>query len=997
MSECYSFGTGLNGQLGIGSDVDYDINEPTLIPGLKDKIVIMIAASAYHCAAVTDGGELYTWGNNEYGQLGRRRKIGEAQRVEALENQFVIQAACGQHHTLVLTSDYKVFAFGRNDRGQLGISKDEFDISFRPKLIKSLSDKNIVRIACGSFHSLALSGSNRAVWSWGSGRHGQTGRGNFEDVDSPLPVMGLLNVPVSSIYCGHEHSILLTESGNVYSFGRNNEGQLGTRSNNTSFPTWIKFLSHKNITNFSCFGNHNIAIGDDLYVWGSSTNGELFTEFDGNLQYPQIIHNNRVISIACGSKHTLLVKVEHGEQMVYSLGEGNHGQLGSSSFVNTREPILINLPKSSLHVKQVYAGSQFSIVVLNEMYIPPRFNEIKSISLDQTVELIEEYAHKNIKNLTKIATYLTSTFSWPSIICGSFLRRNYIQRSGESGIDLYEVRAVLSEILKLGHPKLIQLVSNSLYKSLSKFSHSTNDVNPETLRILLIAMENPAIVEPTRNNLSFLERLTQILVSLSQPEKDIIIHWWSKLSSPYFARTVKVMRKFLFYLVKNQISAPIVRTTKILVDLCEINSKLNIVPGELFNITNLSDHIDMVEEYKKWKGPETVFSFLRYKFLLDPITKIKVLRIDAMHQMGIEVQSAMMQLNIPFLLLNIRRNFIVEDTLDQISRINPREFKKPLKIHFVGEEGIDEGGLTKEFFQQIFTELLNYEYGMFVVLDEVQQHWINRNSLENETQFFLVGTLLGLALYNNVIHNFQFPQVFYKKLLGIPVNFNDLKSTYISVAQNLEYMLNYEGDIEETFGEYFQVAYRRYGETITYDLMKDGGNMPVTNYNVQMYVDSYVDFLLNISVKDQFVPLREGFLLVCGGESLELFYEEELKVCCEGISNTLNFEGLENNVTYRGNFTKTHPVIENFWQVVHNFSQENKRQFLAFVTSSDRVPLQGFESLNFIIQSNGPDSDLLPTASTCYNTLLLPEYNSIDKLRTKLLVAIENCYGFGLK
>jgi ubiquitin-protein ligase E3 A len=81
---------------------------------------------------------------------------------------------------------------------------------------------------------------------------------------------------------------------------------------------------------------------------------------------------------------------------------------------------------------------------------------------------------------------------------------------------------------------------------------------------------------------------------------------------------------------------------------------------------------------------------------------------------------------------------------------------------------------------------------------------------------------------------------------------------------------------------------------------------------------------------------------------------------------------------------------------VKEFNLDLKRKLLLFVTASDRIPLNGLQSLTFVIQRNGPDSDRLPTALTCFGRLLLPEYASQEKLRERLVTAIENAAGFGL-
>jgi len=85
------------------------------------------------------------------------------------------------------------------------------------------------------------------------------------------------------------------------------------------------------------------------------------------------------------------------------------------------------------------------------------------------------------------------------------------------------------------------------------------------------------------------------------------------------------------------------------------------------------------------------------------------------------------------------------------------------------------------------------------------------------------------------------------------------------------------------------------------------------------------------------------------------------------------------------------------WEVLNELSVEQQKKFLFFTTGSDRVPIGGLGKLQLVISKNGTDSDKLPTAHTCFNHLLLPDYGSKQKLTEKLLTAIQNSEGFGLR
>jgi hypothetical protein len=123
---------------------------------------------------------------------------------------------------------------------------------------------------------------------------------------------------------------------------------------------------------------------------------------------------------------------------------------------------------------------------------------------------------------------------------------------------------------------------------------------------------------------------------------------------------------------------------------------------------------------------------------------------------------------------------------------------------------------------------------------------------------------------------------------------------------------------------------------------------------------------------------------------------EELELLLCGNAD-LDMRDLEASCLYDDGYSPSHTLIKEFWEIVHqDLSPEQHKQLLVFVTGSDRVPIRGLKDLMFVIQRNGPDSDRLPTALTCFSRLLLPEYASKSKMKERLITAIENSNGFGL-
>lgn len=160
-------------------------------------------------------------------------------------------------------------------------------------------------------------------------------------------------------------------------------------------------------------------------------------------------------------------------------------------------------------------------------------------------------------------------------------------------------------------------------------------------------------------------------------------------------------------------------------------------------------------------------------------------------------------------------------------------------------------------------------------------------------------------------------------------------------------------------------------------------------------MDLFVRWKLVDSVKKQFEPFAKGFHTVIGGPLLRMFKPEELELLVTG-SPKLDFDELRKYTKYADGYTKDSKTVKHFWEVVNQFSLEEKRRLLTFCTGSDRVPIK-FSGVELVLIRGGPDSDRLPTAHTCFNYLILPDYATKEKLKERLLTAIKNCEGFGLK
>lgn len=439
--------------------------------------------------------------------------------------------------------------------------------------------------------------------------------------------------------------------------------------------------------------------------------------------------------------------------------------------------------------------------------------------------------------------------------------------------------------------------------------------------------------------------------------------------------------------------------------------------SEFYNPT--LDHLDLMAEYYTWQNPSSCagFSFCQYPFILSINAKRNILQRDSEQQMIImarrslvaKVQRRQMpDVGMLFLNLTVRRSHLVSDSLNEIAR-KQHDLKKKLKVTFAGEPGLDMGGLTKEWFLLLIRQIFHSDYGMFTYDKRAGVHWFSSAHCESYQEFNLVGVLMGLAVYNSIILDIHFPACCFKKLLSPAVvpynnpqamvgmttmNINDLKTVQPDVANGLQNLLDYDGDVEDDFGLSFQVSVTEFGVMKTVDLKPNGSNIPVTNENRKEYVQLYVDWILNKSIYHQFQAFYHGFHSVCASNALIMLrpQEVEMLVCGNPI---LDMNELRKVTTYDG-YSPQDQVIKNFWDVVLSLPNELQKRLLLFTTGSDRIPVGGMSEMTFKISRVG-GTDLLPMSHTCFNMLVLPAYKNKKTMRVKLIHAVQNAEGFGLE
>lgn len=353
--------------------------------------------------------------------------------------------------------------------------------------------------------------------------------------------------------------------------------------------------------------------------------------------------------------------------------------------------------------------------------------------------------------------------------------------------------------------------------------------------------------------------------------------------------------------------------------------------------------------------------------------------------------------------LNVRRPHVFEDSFHSLARRTGDELKYgKLSVRFYDEEGVDAGGVTREWLTILVKQMLDPNYALFTgSAADSKTYQPNRASAINPDHlgfFTFCGRVIGKALYDGRVVDAYFTLAFYKHLLGTSVGLSDLESVDPDHHRSLKWML--DNDIDGIFELTFSVEADDFGSTRIVDLKPDGRNLPVTNENKAEYVQLLVQNRLTVSIKDQIEAFKKGFDEIIPRDLVRIFSATELQLLLNGLPD-INVEDWRAN-TELHQFQQSDSTVTWFWRAVRSFDQEERAKLLQFSTGSSRVPLEGFGALQ---GAQGPTKfslvnahtkNILPSAHTCFNQIDLPSYDSYDDLRRMLLIAInEGSEGFG--
>ncbi|XP_078322034.1 E3 ubiquitin-protein ligase HACE1-like isoform X2 [Crassostrea virginica] len=323
------------------------------------------------------------------------------------------------------------------------------------------------------------------------------------------------------------------------------------------------------------------------------------------------------------------------------------------------------------------------------------------------------------------------------------------------------------------------------------------------------------------------------------------------------------------------------------------------------------------------------------------------------------------------------------------------KLKRGLAIRFQGEEGMGSG-VVREWFDVLSREILNPDYALFTQSADGCTFQPNSNSAINPDHlnyFRFAGQTLGLALYHQHLLNVYFTRSFYKHILGIPVNYNDVASIDPEYAKNLQWILDHNIDnigLDLTFSVETDV----FGAMQEVELKPGSASLPVNEKNKTEYVQLVTELRMTRAIQPQIDSFLSGFHEFIPQALVQMFDEFELELMLSGLPE-INIEDWRQFTEYSG-YDENSPQIQWFWEVVEGLGQQDRVLLLQFCTGSSRVPFGGFSHLGggggpqkFTISQVTYQPQLLPTASTCINLLKLPEYPSKSELKERLMVALQ--------
>ncbi|KAF9447492.1 hypothetical protein P691DRAFT_776106 [Macrolepiota fuliginosa MF-IS2] len=345
--------------------------------------------------------------------------------------------------------------------------------------------------------------------------------------------------------------------------------------------------------------------------------------------------------------------------------------------------------------------------------------------------------------------------------------------------------------------------------------------------------------------------------------------------------------------------------------------------------------------------------------------------------------------------LNVRRARVFEDSFQYLQRKSGDQIKYgKLSVRFYDEEGVDAGGVTREWFQILARQMFDPNNALFqpcaadkLTYQPNKNSWVNPEHL---SFFKFVGRVIGKAIYDGRLLDAYFAKSLYRQILGKPVDYRDVEWVDPEYYNSLCWILENDPTVLDLN---FSVEADEFGVNRIVPLKENGESIPVTQENKREFVQLSAQYRLYSSIKEQIENLLSGFYEIIPKDLITIFNEQELELLISGTPD-IDVDEWRAATEYNG-YAGSDPNIVWWWRALKSFNREERAKVLSFATGTSRVPLNGFVDLQgvqgvqrFSIHRAYGEPDRLPQAHTCFNQIDLPQYSSYEMLRQQLLLAI---------